>query len=170
MPTQEILITLIAIAVVIFAIARQVMPQQVRRLGFIVLPALAAYESYRSLPTPNIPVSQMVECLLVVLAALVAGSIQAAFTRVYYHGNRLYMRGGMVSLIAWVALMLVRSIIGLIFQGTSLFTSFNNFEWMLWAAIAVAFGSRNAILYMKHPEIGEALAGERANRRQRNDR
>lgn len=51
------------------------------------------------------------------------------------------------------------------FQGVSLFTSFQNFEWILWAAVAAAFGSRSLILYMRHPEIAQVLAEERANRR-----
>lgn len=166
MHTQETFITLIVIAAVVFAIARQVMPRQVRRTGFIVLPALAAYEAYRSFPRPFVPASQIVECLLTVAVALAAGILQAAFTRVYVQENRLYMRGGVVTLVAWAALMLARLIIGLIFQGPGLFTSFNKFEWILWVEIAVTFGSRSAILYMKHPEIGAALAEARANRRQ----
>ena len=165
MPTHEIFITVIAIAAVIFAIARQVMPRQVKRTGFIVLPALAAYEAYRSLPQPYISASQMVECLLTVAAALAAGAIQAAFTRVYVQDNRLYMQGGGVTLTAWISLMLVRLFIGLIFQGTGLFTSYSHFEWIMWTEIAVAFGSRSLILYWKHPEIGTALSEERDNRR-----
>lgn len=165
MPTQQIVITMAVTAAVVFSVARQVMPRQVRRTGFIVLPALAAYEAYRSLPQPYIPVRQLIECLLTVAAAFAAGAVQAAFTRVYVRGNQLYTQGGAVTLAAWIALILVRLIIGLIFQGPALFTSFNHFEWILWAEVAAAFGSRSVILYWKHPEIGRALAAERANRR-----
>lgn len=91
MPTHGILITLLIIAAAIFAVARQIMPQQVRRAGFIVLPALAAYEAYHSLPRAAIPIGQLVESLLIVIAALTTGLVQAHFTRVYYKGNQLYM-------------------------------------------------------------------------------
>lgn len=167
MPTHEIFITLLIIAAVIFAIVRQVMPQQVRRIGFIILPALAAYEAYKSFPRPTIPVNQMVEFLMIGMAALVVGVVQAQFTHVYFKGDLLYMRGGIESLIAWIALMFVRFIIGLTFQGVSLFSSFHSFEWILWAAVAVAFGTRSIVLYMKHPEIGQALAEEKARKRHR---
>jgi len=170
MPTQEITITLIIIAVLIFAIFIQVRPQRVYRLRFVILPALAAYEAYTSLPKPTIPVNQIFECLLIIIAALAAGAIQARFTRVYYQGDHLYICGGIVSLLAWIGLLLARFIIGLTFQGFSFFTSFQNYEWMMWIAVAVIFGSKNLILYMKHREIGESLIHDRNNRRQRNER
>jgi hypothetical protein len=165
MNTQELSTTLIIIAVVIFAIIRQVMPQKIRMLSFVILPAIAAYEAYKLLPRPIIPVSQMVECLLIVVAGVVIGAIQATATNVYYKDNQLYMCGGFVSLFSWIAFMFIRFIISFAFQGFSSFTSFKNFEWILWAGIAVAFGSKSLILYMKHPEIGQALATERANKR-----
>ena len=167
MPTHELTITLLAIAIVIFAIWRQVMPQKIRRLQFVILPLIAAYEAYRSLPRPTIPITEIVECLLILAAAFAVGSIQAAYTRVYHKNNQLYMQGGLITLIAWIALMFIRVIVALIFQGFSFFTSFHNFEWILWAAVAVAFGSRSLILYMKHPEIAQALMEERANKRRK---
>ncbi|KIL38107.1 hypothetical protein SD70_28570 [Gordoniibacillus kamchatkensis] len=170
MNTNGVIITLIIIGAVIIAIIRQVMPQRIRLLPFVILPAIAGYESYRSLPRPTIPIGQIVECLLIVVAAVMAGAIQAAFTRVYYKSNQLYMCGGFVSLIAWVVLMFFRFIIGLFFQGFGMFTSYQSFEWILWAGVAATFGTRSIILYMKHPEIGGALAEERASRRRRRQR
>jgi membrane protein CcdC involved in cytochrome C biogenesis len=170
MNTHELIITLIIIGAVIFAIARQVMPQQVRLLPFVFFPAIAAYESYRLLPRPIIPVSQIVECLLIVVVGLVVGAIQATTTRVYHKDNKLYMNGGLVSLISWLALMFIRFIISFIFHGFGLFTSFQSFEWIIWAAFAVTFGSRSLILYMRYPEIGQALAAEQANKRKHRNR
>jgi hypothetical protein len=165
MNTNGLSTTLIIIAVVIFTIIRQIMPQKIQILSFVILPAIAAYEAYKLLPRPIIPVNQIVECLLIVIAGLVIGAIQAMATSVYYKDNQLYMRGGLVSLFSWIAFMFIRFIISFVFQGFSTFTSFKSFEWILWAGIAVAFGSRSFILYRKHPEIGRALATERANKR-----
>ncbi len=162
MNTHELIITLIIIGAVIYAMARQVMPQQVRLLSFIVFPAIAAYETYKLLPRPIIPFNQIVECMLIILVGLAAGTIQAAYTRVYYKDSKLYMCGGKVSLIAWLAVMFLRLIVELIFQGFNMFTSSNSFLWILWAAIAATFGSRSIFLYLKHPEIGNVLTEERA--------
>jgi hypothetical protein len=167
MLTSELTTSLIIVAIVIFAIGRQVMPQRIRRLSFVFLPLVAAYEAYRSLPRPVIPIPQIVECVILVAAALAVGVVQSAYTRVYFKNNQLYMQGGFVTLIAWVALMIIRFIVAFMFQGVSVFTSYHNFEWILWAAVAAAFGSRSLILYMRHPEIAKALAEERANRRRR---
>ena len=169
MNTHELIITLIIIGAVIFAIVRQVMPQQVRVLPFVVFPLAAAYESYKLLPRPIIPGNQIIECMLVIIVGVAAGYFQATYTRVYYKGIQLYMCGGKVSLIVWIAVMLLRLIIEVLFQGISMFTSFRSFEWILWATVSATLGSRSIILYLKHPEIGKVLADERANRHKRRD-
>lgn len=165
MPTNELTTTLIILAIVIVAIVRQVMPQKIRRVLFIFLPLIAAYEAYRFLPRPQIPITEIVEGLFIACAALVVGSIQALNTRVYYKNNQLYMQGGIVSLFAWVFLMFFRAFIGFVFQGPQFFTSFHDFEWMIWVALTVVFGSRSLILYFKHPEIANALSNEQTIKR-----
>ena len=167
MPTHDILITFVIIAAVIFAIGRQIMPQQVHPRRLVIFPLIAAYEAYHVLPS-TIPPSQFIECLFVVIAALVAGAVQAILTRVYFKANQLYMRGGWATLVAWLGMFFVRFVIHMLFEGGFSYT--RQSEWILWVAIAVTFGTRSLILYMKHPEIQQILGNERSSKRSRRDR
>lgn len=119
------------------------------------------------LPHPVIPAIQIAECLVTVLVAVIAGAVQGLSARVFYRGNELYVQGGIRALAAWLGLFVCRIIIDVSFQGPHFLQSFSAVQWILWTAVAVTLGTRSLILFMRHPEIGAALAQGRGRRADR---
>ncbi len=142
--------TLIVIAAFVYAIAKQFMAKPVKAFGFAIIPLLALYKVFDSLPKAAVPKSQMTECAVMAFLALAAALIQASFTEVFYQGDRLYMRSKPVAVITWAVYFLIR--IGLRFFYHS------SASWMMWLGMAVIFGARSFILYLRFPEIGKALS------------
>lgn len=143
-------VTLIIIAVFVYAIARQFMAKPVRRLGFIIFPLLALCEAMASFPKTAVPAGQAAECAAMVALALAAAAIQAAFTEVFYKNDRLYLRSKPVAIVTWAAYFVIRLSMRFVFGGTE--------EWVTWLGMAVILGGRGIMLYIRHPEIGRALA------------
>ncbi|WP_019909438.1 CcdC protein domain-containing protein [Paenibacillus sp. HW567] len=164
--SANILITLLIAGVVIYAILRQLRPQEAKRFPLVIMPFLAFYQAYKSLPVAGVPQYQIVEFLLIGAAALIAGIIQAANTRVYHQDNKLYLQGNTITLIAWLALIAIR------FGVNYIFKSYNTADthyvmWILWAAMGISFGVRSLILYKRFPHIGEFLSQNSRRSRRR---
>lgn len=168
----NLMTTLIAAAVFIYAIAKQFTAKPVKMFGFVIVPLLALYKVYDSFPQTSIPRSQMVECTVLVLLALASAVIQSMFTEVFYQNDQLYMRSKLIAVVTWAVYFLAR--IGLRFL-------YHNTEyWMMWMGMAVIFGARSLILLFRFPEIGRALSqrfcsdascgGEQNGRRSRRGR
>lgn len=142
--------TLIVIAAFVYAIAKQFMAKPVKAFSFAIVPLLALYEVFDSLPKAAVPKSQIAECAVMVLMALAAAILQAAFTEVFYQGERLCMRSKPVAVITWAAYFLIRIGLRLLYHSRE--------SWMMWLGMAVIFGVRSFILYLRFPEIGKALS------------
>ena len=56
----------------------------------------------------GIPSYQIVEFLLIAMVAVLAGVVQAMNTRVFSKNNQLYSQGNTITLISWIALVLIR--------------------------------------------------------------
>ncbi|WP_297424889.1 hypothetical protein [Clostridium sp.] len=153
MNTNQIITTFISVTLIIYAIFRQLSERRVKILNFIIFPIFAAYESYQLFPGFIIPFNQIIELLLIILIGLLAGAIQAHYTKVYYKGNQLYMRGSKETLIAWIAMIFFRYIVRALFQGSNSFTSFKSTGWILFAGVAVVFTFKSIILFLKHEEV-----------------
>lgn len=146
----NLMTTLIAVAVLIYAIAKQFMAKPVKLFGFVVVPLIALYKVYDSFPKTTVPQSQMAECTVMVVLALAAAVIQAMFTEVFYQDERLYMRSKLVAVVTWAAYFLVRIGLRYLYRSTE--------SWMVWLGMAVIFAVRSLILYLRFPEIGKALS------------
>jgi hypothetical protein len=167
MPTHDLLMAVLVLAIIVFAIARQTLPRRVSRIQFLIVPIIALYEAYHSLPHVTIPLRDGLECVFVLITALIAGSIQALTVRVYYKESVLYTQGGWMTIIAWLGFAVARTLIGIVFQGADYFSSYGSHSWIIWTGVAVTFGTRSAILYLRHPEIRHALTKEQVDRRTR---
>lgn len=161
----NLLTTLIAVVVFIYVIVKQFMAKPVRMFGFVIVPLLALYKVYDSFPKTDIPKSQMVECVIMFCLALASAIIQAMFTEVFYQDDRLYMRSKLVAVVTWAIYFLVRIGLRFLYHSTG--------SWMMWLGMAVIFGVRSLILYIRFPEIGKTLSqrshsappGKRSTRR-----
>ena len=142
--------TLIVIAAFVYAITKQFMAKPVKAFSFAIVPLLALYEVFDSLPKTAATKSQMAECAVMVFLALAAAILQAAFTEVFYQGERLTMRSKPVAVITWAVYFLIRIGLRFFYQSKE--------SWMMWLGMAVIFGARSFILYLRFPEIGKALS------------
>lgn len=155
----DIVTAIIIAALLIYAIVKQFMAKPVKKFGFVLFPLLALYEAYETYPQAPLPSSQIVECLIMVTLALASAVIQGVNTEVFYRNDQLYMRSKLVAIITWVIYFAVR--IGLKF----LFDSKGSF--MTWLGMAVIFGARSVVLFIWHPEIGQALSQSSGRSRRR---
>lgn len=114
------------------------------------LPLLALLEAYESYPKEGITPSELTQCGVMVLLALISASIQALNTDVFYQGDRLFRRSRPVAILTWAVYFSVRLVMRYAFSNTG--------SWTMWFGMAVIFGIKNAILYFKYPEIGLELS------------
>lgn len=142
---------LCVIAIIVFIVSRQLRAKPVKKWTFVILPILAMYEVFQTFPREAVPTSQWIECILVVVGAFVAGTIQAWYSKVYVQNHVVYIKGTTITLITWSAFIAFRVLLGFAFGEFS--TGFHRIPWILWIGIAVIFGTRSLILYAKSPEI-----------------
>lgn len=152
---------LLVIAIIVWVVFRQLRPKPVKKIFFVILPLLALYEMYQTFPQSSVPVSQWIECILVVIAALIAGTIQAWHSKVYMQNQIVYVQGTAITLITWASFIIVR--LGLGFAFGEFATGYHRIQWILWAGIAVIFATRSLILYAKFPEIKHVFASSKVN-------
>lgn len=146
---------LLVICIIVWVVFRQLRPKPVKKLFFIILPLLAVYEVYETFPTQTVPISQWVECILVVAFALIAGTIQAWYSKVYIQNQIVYVQGTAITLITWASFIVVR--LGLGFAFGEFATGYHRIQWILWVGVAVIFATRSLILYAKFPAIKQAF-------------
>lgn len=164
MSTQTLSTVVIVGVILIWAISRQILPRKVSRVPFIILPIIGIYEAVKSLPQPVIPANQLLEAVVALSISIVIGFLQAQVTSVYTESDgQVYMKGGWRYLGLWVILIAVRIGTDVAFHQPG--TSFSYAGWILWADLAVVWGIRGLILYVKHPEVRLQLA--EGKRRQR---
>ena len=149
---------LLAAAAVVF-IARQFLPRRVSRLSLVILPAALAYFALRSMPAA-VPPAQSLELIANVAIGLAGGLWQASATHVYERDGAWWMRGGAGYLLAWIALLAARMALRLAFEGPAGAWGAGAMSsmWMIYLDAAVAWGVRSAVVYLRHPQIGSALA------------
>lgn len=165
MSTQTLSTVVIVGIILVWAISRQILPRRVNRFPFIILPLIGIYEAIKSLPQPVIPANQLLEAAVALSISMVIGILQAQVTTVYTESDgQVYMKGGWLYLGLWVLLIAVRIVTDVAFHQPG--SSFSNPGWILWADLAVVWGTRGLILYAKHPQIRAQLAQGR--QRQRN--
>lgn len=167
MNTHDIVMSVVIVLIVIFVIARQVFPKRITWLTFIGLPIFAGYEAIHNLPHPTIPPMEAVECAVTIVLSIAAGVIQARDTRLVTRQDGLYYQGGVVYIATWFGLILARMLTALLFQGAQGVAQFSQHEWMLFADVAVAWGTRSLLLCIRHPEIIPHLQQQRDHRRAR---
>lgn len=149
---------MIIIAVIICAIVKQFMAKPIKTFGFVIFPLLALYESCKSFPNTAAREHQLIECAVMLALALSAAAIQALNTEVFYRDDQLYTRSKLIAVVTWAGYFLARIILRYIWHDSG--------EWTMWLGLAVTFGTRSVILYIRHPEIGTALLQSgRHNRR-----
>ncbi|MDN4619385.1 hypothetical protein QCD85_14855 [Paenibacillus sp. PsM32] len=158
---SNIVTTLLVIGMIVWIVLRQLRPKPVKKLFFIVLPLIALYEVYQTFPRQQVPVTQWIECILVVVAALIAGTIQAWHSKVYIQNHIVYVQGTTITLITWASFILTRIALGFAFGEFA--TGYHRIQWILWVGIAVIFATRSLILYAKFPEIKHVFAPSKVN-------
>ena len=148
--------TVIIGLVLIWAIVRQVLPRRVNRFPFIFLPIIGIFEAVQSLPQPVIPVSQLLEAAVAISISIVIGAWQAHVTTVYTESDgQVYMRGGWIYLLLWIFLFASRIVTDIVFPHPG--KSFSSVTWIIWSELAVVWGVRGIVLYLKHPEVRAQL-------------
>lgn len=146
---------LLVICIIVWVIFRQLRPKPVKKLFFILLPLLAIYEVHQTFPQQAVPMTQWIECILVITFALIAGTIQAWYSKVYIQNQIVYVQGTAITLITWASFIGIRMTLGFAFGEFA--TGYHRIQWILWIGIAVIFATRSLILYAKFPEIKQAF-------------
>ncbi len=147
--------------IMIWVISRQLRPRKIKKVSLFLLPILALYGASQNLPQTSLPIYQIVEFLFIAGVALLAGIVQAKYTRIYWSGDQLYMQGNKITLFAWILLIAVRYGIAFIFY--ALFAPAGSkltVVWIVWVGVAIMFSTRNVLLYRKWPEMREMLRGQ----------
>lgn len=160
----------VIVLIVIVVISRQVLPKRVTTLRLFGLPLLAAFEAIHTLLRTEMTGSQIVECIVTMALALIAGLIQTWDTRVEERADGLYYRGGWKYVVTWFALLLARMAAMMIFQGPASISHFQQNEWILYIDVAVAWGARSLLLSLRHPSILTELQHQLRERRRTRDR
>jgi len=142
---------LLVICIIVWVVFRQLRPKPVKKLLFVALPLLAVYEVYQTFPQQSVPITQWIECILVITMALIAGTIQAWYSKVYIQNHIVYVQGTAITLMTWVSFIIVRLSLGFAFGEFA--TGYHRVQWILWIGIAVIFATRSLILYVKFPEV-----------------
>lgn len=147
---------LLIIAAVVFVILRQFRARKVSMIGFILLPIIAAYEAFNSMPKTLSPTG-WAELAATVLLAVITGVCQGLFTRLEMRNAVLYIKGGVINFVLWVILLGGRLTIRFFFEGPQGFRNYGSSEWLIFVGIALSWGIRSFVLFRLHPEIGQAL-------------
>jgi len=159
MLTQPMVQSVLITAAVVYFIVRQVTPRPPSRLRLYILPILAIYEAYQSLPRPEVPKIQLLECLLSILVAIVFGFLQARYTKVYQENGVWLLRGDWRYLVTWLLLLVGRLLVAWGFS--AMFGESTMIEWILWTEVAVVWGTRSLLLLRRYPELIPALKRNR---------
>ena len=156
---MNLLDVLLIVAAAVLFIARQFVPRPVSRFSLVIVPAALAYLAWRSVPA-SIPPAQSLELIANVAVGLGGGLWQGAATRVYEKGGVWWMRGGAGYLLAWAGLLVARLVLRVAFEGPAGLSgaTFMATMWMTYLDVAVAWGVRSAVVYLRHPQIGAGLA------------
>ncbi len=180
MNTSTLYTTIIVIAVVIYGISQQISEKEVKRFAFLIFPVVCLYQAYTLLPKTIIPKEDLIQCLIAVIIGLIASSLQGLFTKIYYkEDNKLYMKGGIITLIIWIASFVLRIAVKVAVEGSDALSLSQGPEWISFAGMAVTFACRSFILHVRYPEVKEFLEKQksegrefhlRSNRRNRRDR
>lgn len=167
MSTSTLFTTLIVVAIVIYGISRQISEKEVKRFAFLIFPVICLYQAYTLLPKNIIPKEDLIQCLIAVIIGLIASTIQAFYTKVYYkEDHKLYMRGGIITLSVWIASLVLRLVIKVSFEGVDSLLVSEGPEWVTFVGMAVTFACRSFILHLKYPEVKQYLAKEKGEGRQ----
>jgi membrane protein CcdC involved in cytochrome C biogenesis len=163
MNINPIFIPILIAALVIWVIFRQLRARKVSRLQMILLPLIAAYEAFQTRPQV-IEHQTWTEFAVTIMLAIAVGFGQAYTTRIMYKDGVLYTKGGAAYLILWIVLLAGRILIKLGFEGVDGLRNMHSKEWLIFAGIAIAWGLRSLLLYVRHPEIRAELGKSRRER------
>jgi hypothetical protein len=145
---------LLAAAVGVFVIVRQVLPRRLSWKLLAVMPIVFAYLAWRSLPAGPVTARQGFDLALEIALGLVCGLWQASATRVFARGGQWYLRGGWAYLAGWIVFLAARIGLGLALQGHAALAGGNS--WVLLIGAAAVWGARALGLYLLHPELAAA--------------
>lgn len=157
MNTQSLITSVLVLALLIYFIVRQVSPRRPTRFRFYFMPIVGLIEAYQNFPRPNIPLIQVIECLISIAIGIGFGVLQARYTRVYESNNEWVMRGDWKYVVSWILLFVVRAAIMVLF-GSVEHTKYLAVEWIIWVEIAVVWGVRSIVLHIRYPQLKEILA------------
>jgi hypothetical protein len=155
------MLILVAVGAVLWVIARQLLPQRITRISLVVLPVALAYAAARGMPA-SISGPVMAELLASLAVSVACGLWQARVTEVYAGPDGTWwMRGGWSYLLAWAVFIAARLLLRLAVEGPAgaWGAGVGPALWMTGLDVAVAWGVRSAIIYLRHPQIGAAVIG-----------
>lgn len=156
MNTHNLLMSAIVFVLLIYFILRQVTPRRPTRFRFYFMPIVGLIEAYQNFPRPNVPVIQILECLISVAIGIGFGLLQARYTKVYESNNEWVMRGDWRYVVSWILLFAIRAAIMFLF-GSVEHTKNIAVEWIIWVEIAVVWGVRSLVLHIRYPQLKEIL-------------
>ncbi|MCL6489762.1 MAG: DUF1453 family protein, partial [Alicyclobacillus mali] len=134
---------LIGAVVVVYIIFRQLQPRRPTWFRFFGLPAIAVYEAVLSLHQTGLTGLSWYEIALSGVIGVLAGILQAAFTRVYEREGRTWMQGDWRYLFTWIGLLVTRGVVTWLWLRPA---SGHVNATVIWADIGVTWTARSVAL------------------------
>jgi len=140
----------LAIAIGVYVVARQVLPRRVSWLMLVGVPILLVYFGWKQLPAGPVATRQIVDLAGEVALGVCCGLWQAASTRVYVSAGRWYMRGGAPYLLGWVVCLVGDIALVLALEGAS---GLAHDTWIFLLGAAATWAGRAVGLLVRHPGL-----------------
>ncbi|HVB10035.1 MAG TPA: hypothetical protein VNM16_06670 [Bacillota bacterium] len=157
---SEAALILLVVAGVVWFIGRQVLPQRVSRGTLVLLPLGLVYLAARAVPA-HVPTAQIIELFASLAVSVACGLCQARLTRVFAdEAGTWWMQGGLAYLLSWAVFLGARLALRLLAEGPAGVwgAGLQASLWITCLDLGVAGGVRSAATYLRHPQIGAAVA------------
>lgn len=141
----------VGLGLLVFFIIRQVTPRPPTRLRFYILPLIALYWAYHTLPHP-VPSVQIRTTLISVSVSIPFAIMQGYFTRLYEKEGQWVLQGDCRYVVSWLIIFALQGVSAILSHQTKVVT------WEIAVGIAVVWGLRSVVLHLRYPQLGMILA------------
>jgi hypothetical protein len=141
---------LLGLVVLGVVIGRQVTPRRPTPFRFYLLPLLALFWAYHSLPHP-VPAAQVEAAWLSIGVSVPFGVMQAYFTRLVERDGQWLLQGDWRYVVSWLVLSAVHVAMAVALHETEAVT------WVIALDVAVVWGLRAAVLHLRYPRLPRIL-------------
>jgi hypothetical protein len=145
--TENIIPTLIVIAVIAFIISRQIRPRKLSKASLIITPAIVLYFLVKSFPSFHPTQKEILDMVIMSIISIILGILACRQLHVYEGpSGKAMAKGSWTYFLWWLAAFVVKAILSVLFGETS-FNSVSQTE--IFLPVFFLMVTRSAYLYWK---------------------